>query len=178
MSVPRGVSYWLRNKLYLSVTNRTTCIATPLLRGPSFSLPPDSGFELLPNGYEPSSDDLVKVVEDAFSVGQIGVDSMSSDDITFAGFGEPLLRLDCIEEVVRTVRDRRHGTRFRVKTNGLIKPADSEVVARALKDCGVKMVSIALIADNPKQYQEIAQPMNGRGFGDVCSFTIACVEAG
>jgi wyosine [tRNA(Phe)-imidazoG37] synthetase (radical SAM superfamily) len=141
-------------------------------------LPVDSGFYPLPDGFEPTSDELVTVVEDAFVEGKIGVSSMSSDEITFAGIGEPLLRLECIEEVVRTIRDKRHGTRFRVKTNGLIPANDSERVAKALKDCGVKMVSIGLIAENPKLYNDIVKPTNGAGFGEVCSFTIACVEAG
>ncbi len=103
---------------------------------------------------------------------------MTSDEITFAGYGEPLLRLDCIGEVVRTIRDSRHGTRFRVKTNGLILTRDCNLVAQTLIESGLKHVSIALMADNPKLYHDIVKPTNGAGFGDVCSFTIACVEAG
>ena len=179
MSVPKGVSYWLRNKLYLSLTNRTVSAATPLsLRGPSFVMPKESDFAPLPEGFEPTAASLVEVVEQSFAEGRINVDSMRSDEVSFAGLGEPLLRLDCIEEVVRAVRESRHGARFRVKTSGLVLSRDAAEVSARLKDCGVKMVSIALLADSPKLYEEIVQPTNGAGFGDVCSFTIACLEAG
>lgn len=40
------------------------------------------------------------------------------------------------------------------------------------------MISIALQCDNPKQYTEIMKPQGGTGFTDVCSFIVACVEAG
>jgi hypothetical protein len=40
------------------------------------------------------------------------------------------------------------------------------------------LVSVALISDNPKQYQDIVNPTNGAGFGDVCNFIVACSSLG
>ncbi len=91
----KPISYWLRNKLYLNVTNRNTTIASTMsLRGPSFFMPKESGFQLLPDGYEPSVEEMVNAVDQAFEEGKIEVDSMRSEEVTFAGVGEPLLRLD------------------------------------------------------------------------------------
>ena len=59
-----GVAYTLRGALYLALTNRTN--ATPLtrLRGPAFSMPASSKFQLLPEP-EPTAAELVDVI-DAF----------------------------------------------------------------------------------------------------------------
>lgn len=62
--------------------------------------------------------------------------------------------------------------------NGLIFCANFQQVARLLKSSGIKQISVALISDNPKQYQDIVQPTNGLGFGDVCNFIIACNSEG
>jgi hypothetical protein len=51
-------------------------------------------------------------------------------------------------------------------------------IAEGLKRSGIGLVSIGLMSDNPKQYADIMQPTEGRNFGDVCSFVIACVESG
>ena len=59
-----GVAYTLRGALYLALTNQTN--ATPLtrLRGPAFSMPPSSNFQLLTEP-EPTAAELVDAV-DAF----------------------------------------------------------------------------------------------------------------
>ena len=59
-----GVAYTLRGALYLALTNQTN--ATPLtrLRGPAFSMPASSNFQLLTEP-EPTAAELVDAV-DAF----------------------------------------------------------------------------------------------------------------
>lgn len=126
----RGLTYVLRNKLYIALTNQ--CIsASPLqLRGPSFQLPASANFH--PLEAEPSSDEVFKAVDDAFTNGLIGVSSMDSDVITFAGIGEPLLRLDTLHQASTQIFEHRHGAQLRVKTNGLISlKFGSKVCVRA-----------------------------------------------
>jgi hypothetical protein len=70
---------------------------------------------------------------------------------------------------------------LRVRTNGLVLSRDSVAIATELTNSGVDLISIGLMSDNPKQYSDIMKPTdydNKAGFGDVCSFVIACVEAG
>jgi hypothetical protein len=43
---------------------------------------------------------------------------MESDPVTFAGYGDPLLRLSAVEAAAKAIKHRRHGAQLRVMTNG------------------------------------------------------------
>ena len=148
-----GISYWLRNKLYLSLTNECSSISPIELRGPRFIMPEHSGFQLLSR--EPEAEDILHVVNTAYddfsSVNRISVSSMESDEITFAGFGEPLLRLDVLEKSSSLIKEFRHGAPLRLKTNGLVCSKDSMMIAERLKEAGIEKVSVNLLSDNPSQ---------------------------
>ncbi|CAM9160792.1 unnamed protein product [Ectocarpus fasciculatus] len=178
----RGVSYWLNGNLYVSVTNRVISASPVLLRGPSFVMPPESGFCKLEKGgdesVEPSIEEICEAVDHAFETGKVAVSSMDSEPVTFAGYGEPLLRLDCICDAVERIKEHRHGASVRVKTSGLILSSEGGMVANKLKEAGIERVSVSLVSDNPQQFQDIMQPSNGAKFGDVCSFIISCAEVG
>lgn len=122
----RGLTYFLKNKLYVALTNKCVSISPLQLRGPSFVLPPSANFHLLEQ--EPSSEDVFKAVDDAFEQGLIGVSSMDSDEITFAGAGEPLLRLETLMEAASLILEQRHGAQLRLKTSGLVLSKDSAKV--------------------------------------------------
>lgn len=153
------------------------------LRGPSFTMPAQSGFSMLMDEQgdedaEPNCSDIFEAVDKAFDTGRVSVSSMESEPITFAGFGEPLLRTDCICDAVRQIKDSRHGAIFRIKTNGLIRSADGLSTALKLQEAGIDKISVSLISENPTQYQQIMQPKNGATFSDVCSFVMTCAEIG
>jgi TatD DNase family protein len=169
----RGLTYYINKKLYLAVTNEVNSKSSVCLRGPSF----EWGKSFMKLTSEPSVHDLFSAVHDAFEGSKIGVDSMEADVITFAGFGEPLLRLDVLCEAAAMIKDSHHGAPLRVKTNGLIAAKQGARVASRLKDSGIDKVSIALLSANPEHYKAIMQPKEG-SFSDVCSFVIACAEAG
>lgn len=59
-----------------------------------------------------------ETVEDAWERGFIKQDSMESDPITFAGYGDPLLRLSTVEAAATAIKHRRHGAQLRLMTNG------------------------------------------------------------
>jgi TatD family-associated radical SAM protein len=174
----KGLSYWLNGKLYLSVTNKLWCKPLLELKGSSFSFPKDSGFSLLPDGKEPSAKEIFEVVQDAFDQNRITVDSMKADEITFAGYGEPLARLDVITDSAKTVKESRHGVPLRVITSGLVPAKNASEVVSKLKQSGIKHLSVYLMADNPKKYKDIVQPANGCSFNDVCAFISTSVESG
>jgi molybdenum cofactor biosynthesis enzyme MoaA len=125
----KGVSYFLQKKLYISLTNECNSVSRFALRGPSFVLPTSAKFIPLPHGFEPTGDDIFNIVNDAFEEGKIGVDSMDSDEITFAGLGEPLLRWKVLTDAASMITEKRHGAQLRVETNGLILPKDSAKVS-------------------------------------------------
>ena len=121
---------------------------------------------------------LHDAVEKAFEDEQVAVLDMDSAPITFAGYGEPLLCPQVIYDTCHLIKEGRHGVPLRVKTNGLIGLDESAQTASRLKDCGIDRVSIGLHAENPSQYQKLVQPLDKKGFSEVCSFVINCVEAG
>jgi TatD family-associated radical SAM protein len=174
----KGLSYWLNGKLYLSVTKKLWSKAFVELKGPSFSFPKESGFSHLPNDKEPSAKQIFDVVQDAFDQNRITVDSMKADEITFAGYGEPLAKLDVITDAAKMIKESRHGVPLRVLTSGLVPAKNASNVISKLKQSGIKHLSVALMADNPKKYKEIVQPSNGCSFNDVCAFISTSVEAG
>ena len=116
--IPPGLSYWIRNKLYISLTNECISLSPISLRGPSFIMPKDSLFQPLTR--EPTALEVVEVIDAAFDSGKINVSSIDSDEITFAGLGEPLLRLETLAEAIKLIKQKRHGVPIRLKTNGLI----------------------------------------------------------
>ena len=63
-----GLSYWISGKLYISLTNQCNAIPLHLLRGPSFALP-----QCEPLNQEPSSEDIARVVDEAFDTNKIHV---------------------------------------------------------------------------------------------------------
>lgn len=107
-------SYWIRGNLYISVTNKLNSLSFHQLRGKSFQELP-----YLPLQYEPSDVEMAECINQAYEDGKIHVDSMKSEVITFAGYGDPLFKIDEICSAVKIVKENRHGVPFRVKTNGL-----------------------------------------------------------
>lgn len=174
----RGLTYFLRSNLYITLTNECNAFTSLYLRGANFKMPEASGFQPLEEGVEPTAEDILKAVDEAFDAGKISVSSMESEPITFAGAGEPLLRLGVLTSAAELIKDKRHGVPIRVKTNGLILSKDAAMVATDLKSAGVDQISINLASDNPKTFQEIVGSKTNANFGDVCSFVIACSEAG
>lgn len=93
-----GVAYSLGRTLYLALTNRSNATSIIDTRGPSFVMPPTSGFQLLPDGLEnePTPEELAAIVDACYA--DMDIVGMGENDpgVVFGGAGEPLLRLDAI----------------------------------------------------------------------------------
>lgn len=120
----RGLVYWLRNKMYIALTNDLVSTPPIKMKGPMFVMPEDSKFKKIKANCEPNAKILAEIVDTAFDENLIEVGSMESEEITFAGYGEPLLRYDILCEAAREIKDRRHGVPLRVRTTGLIPAKD------------------------------------------------------
>jgi pyruvate-formate lyase-activating enzyme len=90
-------------------------------------MPPSANFSLL--HFEPDAEMINEAVNDAFEASKITVTSMESEEITFAGFGEPLLRADVIKDAAKLIKLNRHGVSLRIKTNGLIQSKECASVS-------------------------------------------------
>jgi len=128
--------------------------------------------------------------------GDLNLGSMGELDtgVVFAGVGEPLIRVDALLETVKIVKEQRNAIRFRINTNGLYgSDATSCVVSKLIhsgvvvtndqdqrRDSRIDCISVALMCDNPKAYDDIMKPQikGGKAFGDVCNFICQLAEAG
>ena len=176
--------------LYLALTNETVGLPLTQSVGPGFSMPPSVGYglpafeplgpEALLLSEDPTalSDALADVVEDAWDRGFIKQDSMESDPVTFAGFGDPLLRLPALEAAAAAIKHRRHGAQLRVMTNGMVGASEALDVVQRLKGCGVKMLTVPLNAATPPSYAKMMSPPDGVGFQDVVNFVGVAAENG
>jgi TatD family-associated radical SAM protein len=92
------------------------------------------------------------------------------EEVVFCGFGEPLVRLDCVLEVAGWL-GRFWGGVVRVNSNGhgylLNKGRD---VARELKEAGVHRVSVSLNAHDEDTYNEVCRPQFQNAFEGVLEF--------
>jgi TatD family-associated radical SAM protein len=168
----KGLTYFVKGRLYLAVTNQCNTANSITVRGPGFAW----GKEFIKlHMFEPSPEMLSTAVVDAFKSGKL--QSESEEEITFAGFGEPLLRYDTVCEAAELIKDHQKSVSLRIKTNGLILPARRTDIVSLLKRSGIDKMAIALQTDNAAQYAEIMKPQEG-GFDDVCAFISACAEEG
>ena len=100
---------------------------------------------------------ILSAVDDAFKSDMLKSTANNENTITFAGYGEPLLRLDTLIESATMIKNKRVGINLRVKTNGLIASKDSDRIANQLKNGGIDSVSISILSDNHTQYMSIMQ---------------------
>ena len=146
----KGLTYFINGKLYLALTNRCNAANSITVRGPAFQWGKD--FVQLPRGFEPSVDMLITSVRDAYKGGHIGINDNDKEElITFAGYGEPLLRSDVLCEAASLIKQTFETHKqysspkpisLRVKTNGLIAPDQCVELVNQLKLSGIDKVGI------------------------------------
>jgi len=93
-------------------------------------------------------------------------------EIIFCGFGEPLMRLDCVLEVSRWIR-RHYGkiVTLRVDTNGqAFLLNEGRKVVEELKMAGIDKVSVSLNAHDKETYNQICKPIFKNAFESVIEF--------
>jgi len=169
-----GVAYRLGRALYLSLTDESNATPLALTRGPSFVMPASSAFVCLGDAPEPRASELVAAVDafyDSFTIASSGEDDPG---VVFAGYGEPLMRLQTLCDTIANVRERRHGAKLRVSTNGLFDAS----AARALRDAGAESITVNLASADPEQYARLMKPKYGRTHADACAFVEAAAANG
>ena len=173
----RGLTYVLRNTLYVSLTNRVNAVSLVASRGPSFTMPASSGFA--PLEAEPSAADVLDAVSASLTP--------EVAEVCFAGAGEPLLRRRVLEDSARQISSSHGHLRLRLNTNGLVPKSEAASTAAALRAAGFEAASIALATADNAQYAELMRPEPIRlspafslalGHAEVVAFASACIDAG
>ncbi len=152
--------YKIRESLYLNITNRCTseCLfcdrkKKPIVQGFDLSL-----------AKEPSAEEIIRAVGD----------TKQYKEVVFCGFGEPTLRLDCLNQVGMALK--KSGGNIRLNTNGhgnLIHKTN--IVPGLARFLGA--VSISLNAENKEKYVALCRPEFGEAaFQGVLDFIGECTK--
>jgi TatD DNase family protein len=134
------IAYRIRDTLYLNVTNRCTNRCTFCAKFRSYTV---KGHYLRLRE-EPDFDSVMRA---------IGPDAASCAEVTFCGFGEPLLRLDLVKEV--GMRLKKAGCRIRIDTDGLANLVHGRNVLPEL--AFADGISVSLNAPDSATYQRLVK---------------------
>lgn len=153
--VPKAmnVSYEVGDKLYLNVTNRCPCQCLFCIRKHHEGA---YGSETLWLDHEPTMDEMKENLSKR--------DLSKYKQIVFCGYGEPLMRLDFVCELLRYLREICPGTPLRIDSNGLADMYNREQALRNGTDAAAKLaglvdeVSVSLNAPNAEIYNMFTRP--------------------
>lgn len=142
--MPFTPAYIYNDKLYLNITNCCTNSCSFCIRNSCHGV----GQNLFLDR-EPTSSEVLEAIE------KLPV----SGEVTFCGFGEPLLRPEIIIEVSKEIK-RRYGSKIRINTNGLSEKALNKKIIPSLEGI-IDTISISLNAHDAKSYYELCKPQTG-----------------
>jgi len=154
-----SVVYWLRNNLYLNITNRCPNNCYFCFRNFKDGI---QGFNLK-LGKEPSPNEVIEKLQEV-------INRKNWREVVFCGFGEPLERLNCVLEVTRWIK-KHSGMIVRIDTNGqgYLLNKGREVVEE-LKETGVDKISVSLNAHKKETYNQVCKPAFENAFENVLEF--------
>ena len=153
------LAYNIKDKLYLNITNRCTNRCLFCIRNTEQGV----GYNLWLER-EPEVEEVLKSL----------VDLKTYSEVVFCGYGEPLIRMDLVQNVAEYIK-REWALPVRVNTNGhadLIHGPGSVQKLRGLVD----RINISLNAQNSEKYQEICQSAFGEeSYDAVIRFAESCI---
>jgi TatD DNase family protein len=153
------ITYRIRDRLYLNITNRCTNVC-------SFCVKFRSDFvkgHRLRLAYEPDEEEIIS---------EIGDPSLYSE-VVFCGYGEPLQRLDTVKNVAAWVK--RHNGKVRINTNGHANLIHKRDVLPELKGL-VDSISISLDAQDQETYDRLCRPAFKDAYSEVLRFIAKAKE--
>lgn len=158
------LAYLLDNKIYINLTNKCTnsCI---------FCLRQDKDDVCGKNMWLENEDFTAQDVID-----QIEKLPLSSE-ITFCGYGEPMLKLDILKEVAQYLKAKYPDIKLRVNTNGHANYVYKRNVVPELKGL-VDTFSVSLNGTTKEEYDELSQPSFDEAYDEVKKFIKASADEG
>lgn len=132
------VSYRIRNSLYLNITNRCTNVCVFCAKREDYHV---KGHYLKLPG-EPAVEEILTEVGDPTRY----------EEIVFCGFGEPLLRIEDVKAIAKTLKAK--GAKIRVNTDGLANLVHGRNVLPELSGL-VDALSVSLNAPDAETYSRI-----------------------
>jgi len=148
LNLRSNVVYWLGSSLCLNIANRCSSNCYFCFRHYWRGI---GGFDLRLIR-EPSVTDVINELLTEIHRGHWR-------EVVFCGFGEPTIRLDCVLQVTRWIKEYSN-LRVRIDTNGhgyLLNPR-REVVGE-FKEAGVDDVSVSLDGHDKETYDKVCRPI-------------------
>ena len=156
-----SIVYWLDDNLYLNITNRCSNNCFFCIRNFRNGV---GGFNLRLKR-EPSVTEVISELQKV-------INRRNWSEVVFCGFGEPMIRLDCLLEVTLWVRKYHgKGLSVRVDTNGhgyLLN--EGRDVVKELKNVDINRISVSLNAHDKVTYDRICRPKFTAAFESVLEF--------
>lgn len=155
------ITYRIKDSLYVNMTNRCSNRCEFCIRNFGDSID-DSGSLWL--DHEPTVDEVCDSIKENIK---------DCKEVVFCGYGEPMMRLDDLLEVIRRVKPIVK-VPFRVNTNGQADLIHGRKTAAELKDL-VDTVSISLNAPTAVEYDDICHSDYGeKAFDALIEYAKEC----
>ena len=158
------LAYLLDGKIYINLTNRCTnsCIFF-------FFYDKDDvcGKNMWLDSENFTAQDVIEQIEEL----------PLSQEITFCGYGEPLLKLDILKEVAEYIKEKHPDIKLRINTNGHANFVYKKNVCEELKGL-IDTISVSLNGATEEEYNELSKPSFKGAYDEVKKFIKASSDAG
>lgn len=156
------ITYKIGNSLYVNITNRCTNSCDFCIRNNGDSV---SGSESLWLDREPTVEEILDDIRKN--------DLNQYKELVFCGYGEPMMRLDAIVDVVTALK-RESNICVRINTNGQADLVYGEPTSYKLKGL-IDIVSISLNNGNAENYDKVCHSEYGKAaFNAIIAYAVDC----
>ncbi len=158
------LAYLLDGKIYINLTNRCTNSCIFCLRNDKDDV---CGKNMWLDSENFTAQDVIEQIEDL----------PLSQEITFCGYGEPLLKLDILKEVAGYIKEKHPDIKLRINTNGHANFVYKRNVCEELKGL-IDTISVSLNGATEEEYNELSKPSFKGAYNEVKKFIKASSSAG
>ena len=158
------LAYLLDGKIYINLTNRCTNSCIFCLRNDKDDV---CGKNMWLDSENFTAQDVINQIEEL----------PLSQEITFCGYGEPLLKLDILKKVAKYIKDKYPEIKLRINTNGHANFVYKRNVCDELKGL-IDTISVSLNGSTDEEYNELSQPSVKGAYDEVKKFIKASADAG
>ena len=158
------LAYLLDGKIYINLTNRCTNSCIFCLRNDKDDV---CGKNMWLDSENFTAQDVIEQIENL----------PLSQEITFCGYGEPLLKLDILKEVAGYIKEKHPDIKLRINTNGHANFVYKRNVVPELKGL-VDEFSVSLNGSTKEEYNELSQPKFDEAYDEMKKFIKACSDEG
>lgn len=158
--------YFLYGKTYINITNACTNSCAFCLRNDKDDV---VGAYMWLNNENIKAEDVIKQIEEK--------KSEIKDEITFCGYGEPLVKYNEVIEIAKYIKNTMPEIKIRINTNGHGNFIAKKNIVPELAPL-IDSISISLNAQNEELYNKISQPKFKGAYNEMLDFAKLCIKEG